>query len=290
MAGRKTVFRAEGWTERVHVAKRHGKDFRVQLSGNRKRHGLGKEILGIIHLSFRRAGRIRHVQRGYLEHFACAFAIAAGDQGRVHIQKALVMEETMDGLRGDGTHPKRALEQVCPGPQMLNGAQIFQRMTFFLQRIIRRAVAKDGHAVRLQFKGLLHAGGDNQGSGNFQGSAHVQRFHHIPVIMQLILLNNDLQVFETTAVVDLHERKGLAFPRRAYPAADRNVCHIALGRGFIQRANKNLCHDTSSFHKTVVPKSGRGQPARKTWLPCAGCMQVIISDSGQKVKELFVIL
>ena len=90
----------------------------------------------------------------------------------MRVDKAAIVEERVNGLRGDGPHPERALKQVRARAQVLNRAQVFQRMPLFLQRIIARALAHDFQLFRLQFKGLLHFGRKNERAFSFDGRAH----------------------------------------------------------------------------------------------------------------------
>ena len=49
----------------------------------------------------------------------------------MHIDKAPVLEEGMDGVGGHGAHPEGGGKEVGPGPKMLYGPQIPTLCRFF---------------------------------------------------------------------------------------------------------------------------------------------------------------
>src|SRR5699024_353296 len=101
-----------------------------------------------------RARRIEGIQGRYAEHFARAFAVTCGKNGRMHIEEAARIKKLVNRLRYNRTYPEYCLERVCAGTQMLNGAQIFKRMTLFLERIITWAFAFNRNGFRFNLKGL----------------------------------------------------------------------------------------------------------------------------------------
>ena len=108
------------------------KRFAIELAAYGKVRGSAKEILGEIHGAIFRARRIEGIQGRYAEHFARAFAVTCGKNGRMHIEEAARIKKLVNRLRYNRTYPEYCLERVCAGTQMLNGAQIFKRMTLFL--------------------------------------------------------------------------------------------------------------------------------------------------------------
>ena len=69
-----------------------------------------------------------------LEHFARALAVAAGDDRRVHIDKAVFVEELVDRIGRRGTHAERRVEQIRSRTQVCNRAQVLDGVALFLQR------------------------------------------------------------------------------------------------------------------------------------------------------------
>jgi hypothetical protein len=132
------VLRPEGGAEGVDVAEGHGEVLRVELAGDREVGGLAEEVLGVVHGAVVLPGRVGDVQRGDLEHLTGALAVAGGDDGGVNVDKAAALEELMDGVGRHAPHPEGGGEQVRPGPEMLDGAQILHRVALFLQGVVRR--------------------------------------------------------------------------------------------------------------------------------------------------------
>ena len=76
----------------------------------------------------------------------------------MHIDKAAIVEEAVDGLRRQGAHAEGALEEVGARPQMLDRAQVFQRVAFFLQRIVAGVSPRTVRRVALSSKGCFISG------------------------------------------------------------------------------------------------------------------------------------
>ena len=198
MAGCIGVFGAEGRTEGVDVAECHGVGFAVQLAGNGQVGGLVKEVLAVINFAVLCQGRICHIQRGNLEHFAGTLTVGAGNQRRMNIDKAAFLEKLMNGESSQRTNAENSLERVGARTKMRQGAKVFQCMTFGLNREVRRGRAFDHNAAGLNFKRLLCVRRYLQRTGNNQCSADIdfgdfgKVFHGIG--------NNNLHRLEKRAV------------------------------------------------------------------------------------------
>ena len=57
-----------------------------------------------------------------MEHLARTLAVAAGNDGRVRIDKAVLLEKLVEGKRGGGTHAERRAERNGARTQMRNRA------------------------------------------------------------------------------------------------------------------------------------------------------------------------
>ena len=149
----------------------------------------------------------------------------------------------MNRLRGDGTNTERALEQVCARTQMLNRAQIFQRVALLLKRIVHRTLANDHGGVSLQLEGLLHAGRKHQRAGKLNSRADGNLLDDFAVIIQLFLLKNHLQVAEIAAIIQLDECESLGFAGSAHPAVDLDVSQISCGHVGVEFLNEIMRHN-----------------------------------------------
>ena len=188
MTGRVGRLGAEGGAEGVDVAEGHGEDLGVELAGHRQRHGLAEEVLAEIGLALIRQRAGVGIDGGDAEHLARALGVAAGDQRGVHVQVALVVEEAVDGLGRHGAHPEGALEQVGPGPEVLDGAQVLQRVALLLERVVRWALAHHGDLLRLQLEGLLVLGGDDQRALGLDGRAGGDALDDVGIVRQPVCL------------------------------------------------------------------------------------------------------
>ena len=101
------VLGAEGGAKGVHVAKGHGKVLGIELAGHGEARMLAKEVLAPVDLAGLGEGRIFGVERGHAEHLAGTLAVTRGDDGGVDVDKALLLEEAVDGGsrdRADAEH------------------------------------------------------------------------------------------------------------------------------------------------------------------------------------------
>ena len=136
------------------------------------------------------------------------------------IDKAPLMEKFMDGKGRFAAHTESGVEQVGARAQMGDGAEIFHRMTLFLQGIIGGALPFHPQAFHLDFNGLIALGlGDS--ALNFHRSTHRQSPAH--VINRLAAGADQLNVLYHRAVVEFHKGAGLHIPHRAHPALEMHL-------------------------------------------------------------------
>ena len=133
MAGRVGILGAERRTERVDVAEGHGIGLAVELAGDGQVRRLVEEVLRIVDLAVLRKRYVVEVQCRDLEHFACALTVGAGDERRVDIDEAALLEELVNGIGSEAADAEHGLEGVRARAQVRHRAQIFQRVALFLQ-------------------------------------------------------------------------------------------------------------------------------------------------------------
>ena len=129
--------RPEGGPEGVHPAKGQGHTLRLQLAGHGEGGGLLEEVLLIVNGALFRSGQAVQIEGGHLEHLPRALAVAAGDNGRVGIDEAVLLEEFVHPESRRRTHPEGRAEQVGPGAQVGDGAQVLHGVALFLQGVLR---------------------------------------------------------------------------------------------------------------------------------------------------------
>jgi hypothetical protein len=117
-----------------------------------------KEILAEIDAVLFIAGRVLQIQGGDAEHLAGPLAVAAGDDRRVHIDEAALLQEAVDGVGQQAPDPENGHEGVGARPQMGDGAQELEGVAFFLQRVIERGEADRFDGRGFQLEGLAGGG------------------------------------------------------------------------------------------------------------------------------------
>ena len=95
-------------------------------------------------------------------------------------------------------------------------------------------------------------GGGNQRAGGGQGRADADAADQIAIILDILLGENDLQVFEERAVIQLDESKGFGIAHGAHPAADRNLLNRLGGNGGIQLFYGIFAHKERTSRKIVI--------------------------------------
>ena len=243
MTGRVGILRPEGGAKGVHLAESRGHGLGFQLAGHGQVGGTAEEVLGEVHGSVLGAGHIVQIQRGHPEHLACALAVGPGDQRRMGVDKAVLLEELVNGVSCHAAHPEGRRKGVGAGAQMGHGAQKFNRVAFFLQRILGAADTQHPNFVGVHLKGLLGARGQHHPAGHLQAGAHTG-LGDLPVVVQLGRFEHDLQRLEAAAVRQFDEADVLGIAHRSGPAAHGD--NRAVRRGLaVELANLRSFHCTS---------------------------------------------
>ena len=149
MAGRVGILSAKCRPKSVDLAHRAGKTLDLQLATDRQVSWLAKEILGVIDLALR-SWQFFKVERCRPKHRAGAFTIAGRNDWRMNVEKSLLLEEVVNRPAGAIPDAGDRPEGVGSRPEMRDGSQKFERMSFFLKRIflrIGRAMNDDSPGV-----------------------------------------------------------------------------------------------------------------------------------------------
>ncbi len=131
------VLGAERRAERVDLAQRAGEDLAFELAADGEIGRAVEEVLGVVDVAPAgcRLGQLGRVERGDAEHLAGAFAVAGGDDRRVDVEEALLLEEVVDRAADAVAHPRDGAERVGPRPQVGDRAQELERVPLLLQRV-----------------------------------------------------------------------------------------------------------------------------------------------------------
>ena len=144
----------------VDLGQRAGEGLRLELAADREVGRAREEILGVVDLAVG-PRRILQIERRDPEQFAGALAIAAGDDRRVHVNKAALLEKLVDGESESAADAKDAAEQIRARAKMGDLAQEFRRVPLLLQRVAVIRWADDLDGIGDHFPALAFAlGGD----------------------------------------------------------------------------------------------------------------------------------
>ena len=157
VARRVGVFGAERGAESVDCAEGGGAEFAFELSAHGERGGLAEEVVGIVNLALLVLFEVVEVLGGHLEHLACAFAVAGGDDGRVEIVEAVLVEIAVDShchVVADAHHGTEGV-----GAQAHVGvlAHIFEGLSLLLHGVVCAAGAVNGDGRGLYLHALSRA-------------------------------------------------------------------------------------------------------------------------------------
>ncbi|CDA77466.1 unknown [Clostridium sp. CAG:242] len=200
MTGGVGFFCTEGWTEGVNIGECHCHTLCFQLSRNGQTGWFTKEVLAVINLAVLGAWWIFHIQSGNMEHFAGALTVTACNQWSMCVNKAALIEEFVDCKCCYRTNTEYCAEGVGSRSQMSDGAQKFNRMTFFLKRIIWGGKSFDCDFVSMDFIWLFCFRCQNQLTFYNNGSTNVELADFIK-IFHLAIFKYYLQILEAGTVI-----------------------------------------------------------------------------------------
>ena len=254
MTGSVGFFTAESGAEGIDVRKRHGERLAVQLSGTGDGRFLAEKVLFVIDaLAVPGFGQPVQIERGHLEHTARALAVAARDDGGMHIDKPAVVEKFMNGKRRFAADPEHRGKEIGAGAEMRNDAQKFHRVPLFLQGIIGRGFSLYVDFFRFDLVRLLIFRRGDHFSRHDERSAHVLPRDFV-VVGKHGPFKHDLRVFEATAVVEFDKSERLGIADSSCPACHRHALPVKLGKAGGNFFQKNPLH--SSF---LSPVSGKAE-------------------------------
>ena len=162
-----------------------------------------------------------------------------------------ILEEFVDGVGDEAADAEHGLERVRARTQMRLGAQIFEAVTLFLQRIVRRGHALDRDAVGLELKRLLGVRREHELAVHDERRADVLA-GNLVVIFELAALEHDLQALEAAAVVELDKAEILGDTHGANPSAQCDL-FICIRRSVaVDRFYCCQIHDVTSFPEFSV--------------------------------------
>ena len=220
------------------------RQYRFSRGGLTQSFGTLEEVLRVVNAALVVAGDIVEVKGGHLEHLTGALAVRAGENRRMHVGKAVLMEELVQGERRLAAHAERSVEGVGAGAQVGHGAQVVHAHLLFLQRIVAAAGAEHGDFIRIDLKGLLGARGHNNAAGDLK--ARVQTaLGDLGIVSQFVSLENNLDGLIAAAVGQRDKADIFRIAHSLGPAADGDLGAVCRG-GLVQRCKFRSLHGNSS--------------------------------------------
>ena len=122
------------------------------------------------------------IKGGDVKHFPGSFTIVSCDQWRVDIDKIVFLKKFVYGICSQRADPEYGLKCIGARTQMRNRAQIFQRMSLFLKRIIGTGGAFDSDPAGMQLKRLFGVRCCNKATGNNERSTNIQMADLLQII------------------------------------------------------------------------------------------------------------
>src|SRR5690606_39974808 len=135
MPGGIGVLSPERRSKSVDFGQAHGRQFALQLAGNRQVCFSPEEILFIIYISILCQREVLKVQCGDFKGFTSAFSIGSSNNRGMYIEKSFVVEIAMYRKCQGMSYPKHGSKSGCPYPQMRIFPQKLQGMFFWLDRV-----------------------------------------------------------------------------------------------------------------------------------------------------------
>ena len=201
--------------------------------------------MGEIHPAVLGEGGIYGVEGGDSKHLAGAFTVAGGDEGGMGVDEAALVKKFMDSVSGHRPHPEHGVKGIGPGTQIGNRTKKFQRVAFFLERVVGGGSTLQRDLGSVNFIGLFRFRSQNYSACDNDSGAHVE-FCDFLKIIYFALFKNDLQIFKGAPVVQFDESQCLAVADRFDPSADGDFfCRvngkIPIKGGKFQPFHSNPC-------------------------------------------------
>ena len=152
------VLGAESRAEGVDAAQGLAVGLDVELARDGEGGGLAEEVLGVVDRTAG-LGEGLEVEGRDLEHLARALGVGGGDEGRVDVVEAALLEELVDGEGHAVADPGHRAEGIGPGPEVGDLAEELEGVGLLLEGIaLGGGLADDGEASGLDLE-LLARGG-----------------------------------------------------------------------------------------------------------------------------------
>ena len=263
VAGRVAVLGAEGGAERVGLAQRAGERLGLELPADgqigRPVEEVEREIDLASALSVRPLGTLFELERGDLEHGAGAFAIAGGDDRRVDVEEAALLEELVDRVADAVPHPGDGAEGVGARPQMGDRAQELERVALSSARDRCPTSAMPWTVTAVAWTSVAcPLPGEAFTRPVTRDAAAGRKALDLRLVVRQAAFGDHLDVAEAGAVVDFQEAEaGLRVAAGADPAVEDHFAADRFGPAGVGNGD-DLGHGATSCRFWAGFRSERG--------------------------------
>ena len=143
MAWRVAVFGSEGWPEGVNLPQGRCSKLSFKLSAHGKASHLAEEVVVVVNLSVLVSLQVVQVFGCNLEHLACPFCIASGDDGRMEVEETMLVKVLVNGNGHVVAYAHNGSEGVGAQAEVCMLAHILEGLALLLHGIVAAAAAQE---------------------------------------------------------------------------------------------------------------------------------------------------
>ena len=154
MSWRVAVFGSEGRAEGVNLPQSRCSKLAFKLSAHGKASHLAEEVVVVVNFSVLVFLQVVQVFGCNLEHLACPFCIASGDDGRMEVEETMLVKVLMNGESHVVAYTHNGAEGVGAQAEVCVLAHILEGLALLLHGIVAATAAQELQLGALYFRVL----------------------------------------------------------------------------------------------------------------------------------------
>ena len=212
------VLGAERRAEGVDGSKRGGSELALELSRHGERGLLAEEVVGVVYLAVLGLLEVVEVLGSDLEHLARSLAVAGGDERRVEVEVAVLMEVCVYGHGHVVAYAHDCPEGVGAQTQVRVLPHVLKRLSLLLHGIVGAAQSVHLDVLALYLRCLARSRALHERTRGADACACGDLLEHVGIKLRRVY--HYLHVLYSRAIVECDEVYGLAAAVGAYPSLD----------------------------------------------------------------------
>ena len=228
MARRVGVLGTEGGAEGVDGTEGRGSEFAFELSADGEAGLLAEEVVVVDDLAVLVLLQVVEVLGGHLEHVAGTLAVAGGDERRVEIEEAVLVEVGVDGHGHVVADAHDGTEGVGAQAHVGVLAHIFKGLPLLLHGVVGIAGAEDLNLRGLNLHSLSTSDALHELSFDAEAGTSSDEFQQL--LIELLCIGDDLDVLDGGAVVEGDEINALRAALGTHPTFGRYLAARLSGK------------------------------------------------------------